>query len=527
MQRSRRDGLQHPQLVHRHGQIGPCFGLLDPPLQPVPQLFSLVTVAQRFGFGQLLVQLVELCLFRVRQVRPQGLDHLRHAGLVPVVGKAAGVVCVAHRLADARFQHRQLPYCGFVQDGHVCQLRHLDRLLDEPRLHIFALCRPQYHLVQLGQIIPDTPLQFFCLPAIPHPLHPLFSDHLSMGLVFCFVLFHQFLGLFVPDALFFLPFFFLPVILHSPFQHLVLLIDQLLFRKVGSAPFSGHFCTQTIDLRPQFPVFQRDFIQHFLPGIRQPLPLCFPFPLVGFLQHIQLLRHVARIGDVHAQCIQILVQQPFRFCHLLHSIALVSGFLIFPQPPVKFLSLLFLHALQVLHRLGCTFFVSGCCRSGLSLPLLKRIKNSLCVAHLGHVHQLPDDPPRQLHLGVLILRHILKPAHHLRLDGVMHVHQHVQPLGALHAGRTLYARCLCRIPEQSSRAVLHAARGPGIVDDGFILFRRVAIPVSFFLPQFHTVASGFGHCFAPAAILAHKLRFRFAVFVYSIAQIMVFRELLP
>ena len=68
MQRPRRDGLQHPQLLHRHRQIGSVFRLPDAGLQPVPQPLGLFAVAQRLGLGLLLVQPVQLRLFRVHHV---------------------------------------------------------------------------------------------------------------------------------------------------------------------------------------------------------------------------------------------------------------------------------------------------------------------------------------------------------------------------------------------------------------------------------------------------------------------------
>ena len=68
VQRPRRDGFQHPQLLHRHRQIGAVLRLLDTGLQAVPQPLGLLAVAQRLGLGQLLVQPVQLCLFRVHHV---------------------------------------------------------------------------------------------------------------------------------------------------------------------------------------------------------------------------------------------------------------------------------------------------------------------------------------------------------------------------------------------------------------------------------------------------------------------------
>ena len=68
VQRPRRDGFQHPQLLHRHRQIGAVLRLPDTGLQAVPQPLGLLAVAQRLGLGQLLVQPVQLCLFRVHHV---------------------------------------------------------------------------------------------------------------------------------------------------------------------------------------------------------------------------------------------------------------------------------------------------------------------------------------------------------------------------------------------------------------------------------------------------------------------------
>jgi len=44
VQRAGRNGLQHPQLVYRHGQIGAVLRLPDALAQPVPQLFRFVAV---------------------------------------------------------------------------------------------------------------------------------------------------------------------------------------------------------------------------------------------------------------------------------------------------------------------------------------------------------------------------------------------------------------------------------------------------------------------------------------------------
>ena len=109
----------------------------------------------------------------------------------------------------------------------------------------------------------------------------------------------------------------------------------------------------------------------------------------------------------------------------------------------------------------------------------------------------------------------------------MHVHQHIQPLGALHAGRAVHACRLGRAPEQGRCPFLGAAHSPGVVDDGFIHFCRVAIPHTLCLPQLHTVPPGLGHRFAPRPVPLHQLRLGRAVLVHRVAQVVVFRVLVP
>ena len=386
----------------------------------------------------------------------------------------------------------------------------------------------------MGGVVPDAPLQLISLPSVPRPLHPLFGQCFCHGNVLVPLLaghFHRngiFLGLFL------LPRFGFLLVFGFPLHDLALLHDLAVLRPVSPALLVGHLSGEIPVLRFQSFVFQRDLVQHLLPLFLQALFLGSPFPFVGFLQHIQLLGHVAGVGDVHAQCIQIGVQH--RFClgipallrlHLLHCFALVPGFLVLRQTPVEFSRLLLLHSPQVFHSLGRTGFVSGCCRCGPALPLLEGIEDGLCVVHLVHMQQVADHPARQLHLGIFVLSHIREPAHHLWLDGVVHVHQHIQPLGALHAGRAVHARCLGGSPEQFRCALLCAAHAPGIVHNGLVFFRRVSVPVSFLLPQLHAVLPGLGHRFAPASVLAHKLRLGFAVLVHGVAQLVVFRVLLP
>ena len=142
-------------------------------------------------------------------------------------------------------------------------------------------------------------------------------------------------------------------------------------------------------------------------------------------------------------------------------------------------------------------------------------------------HDVADHPARQLHLGVLVFGHVRKPAHHLGLDGVVYVHQHVEPFRALHAGCARHARFLCRRAEECRRTLLHAAHGPGVVHDGLVLFRRVAVPVSLCLPQLHAVAPGLGYRLCPISVPLYKLRLGFAVLVYRVGQVMQVGVLVP
>ena len=134
-------------------------------------------------------------------------------------------------------------------------------------------------------------------------------------------------------------------------------------------------------------------------------------------------------------------------------------------------------------------------------------------------HDVADHPARQLHLGVLVFGSVREPAHHLGLDGVVYVHQHVEPFRALHAGCARHARFLCRRAEECCRALLHAAHGPGVVHDGLVLFRRVTVPVSLRLPQLHAVAPGLGHRLRPASVPLYKLRLGLAVLVHRVGQV--------
>ena len=158
---------------------------------------------------------------------------------------------------------------------------------------------------------------------------------------------------------------------------------------------------------------------------------------------------------------------------------------------------------------------------------LDAFKNSLGIGQLRQLHDVPDDPARQLHLRVLVLRIVCKPAHRLRLDVIMQVHQHVQPFGAFHAQCPRHTGLLRRCLPQRPCAVAHTARRPGVIDDAFILFRRVSVPHAVGLPQRHAVASCLCHCLAPAAVPLHKLVLRLSGLVHGVFQLVQLRVLVP
>ena len=166
------NGFQHPHLVHRHGQIWLVFNVFDPGFQTASQFPGLLAVFQRFGLGQLPTQPVQLCLLAGTQVILQGIDQVGNAALLPVIAhlRHHRVVCIPVLGPDTVCQRIQPVHGILVQKCHVRQLCHFQRPQDQPGLHIFVLCRPQHHLVQLGGIVPDGPFQLVLLPALPGQL---------------------------------------------------------------------------------------------------------------------------------------------------------------------------------------------------------------------------------------------------------------------------------------------------------------------------------------------------------------------
>ena len=516
MQRAAGNGFQQPQLVHRHGQIGAVLRVPDARFQPVLQGPGLLTVRQGFRLGQLLVQLVQPGILRSCQVLPQRLDQFRHLALLPVLGHGVGGSLAAHAGRNAVLQPRQLVHSLAVQGHQVRQLGHLGRLHDQPLLHILALLGPQHHLVQLGRVRPDAPFQLVRLPGVPGPLHPVLGYFLRNSNVLVPLLAGHFQRNGVPLGLFLLPGFPPALVFGLPLHDLVVLDHQRALRPVGPALLLLHLVGQVVVFFPQlahaFLVPQLCRVHVFLPLGFQPLLLLLQLPaellpLVG-----DVLVHVAQVGK------GLSVD--------LHS-APGLGALVGGQSAGKLLPLHFLDTLHVLLHLGGPCLVSGRRLGHLQRLLLHALKNGLGVGHLGHVHNVLDHPPGQLHPGILVLGLVRKAAAHLRLNAVMQIHQHVQPLGALHAHDTLHTSLLGRRFPQRPRTVLDAAHGPGVVHNALVLLRRVAVPHALGLPQGHTVAAGLGHRRAPAAVLLHQLVLGLAVFVHGVLQPMQFRVFVP
>ena len=535
MQCAGRNGFQHPHLVHRHGQIGTVLGLPDPLSQPVTQHLGLFAVRQCLGLCQLLVQPVQLGLLAVAQVSLQGIDQVGNTALLPVIAhlRHHRMVCIPVFGPDAVCQRIQPVHGILVQQCHVRQLCHFQRPQDQPGLHIFVLCRPQHHLVQLGSIGPDGPFQLVLLPAVPGFLYSLLSQLLGNGNVLVPLLLGCSDGDCVSFRLLFLPLLSFALVFLLPFQQFVFLMDQLPLSPISPALFSCHLVRKVPVLPLQLFVFQPDLVQHLLAFFLQPLLFGLPLPFVGFLQHVQLFGHVAVVGDVQPQRIQILIQQLFcffilllLFCPLPQCFIPASVPAVLIHPPVELPVLLLLHLPQILQRLLRVLLAHGSSHS-LALPALEPVKDGLCIGHLRHAQDITQHPVGQLHFGILVLGSIRKAAHHPGLDGIVHVHQHIQPLGALHAGRAVHACRLGRAPEQGRCPFLGAAHGPGVVDDGFIHFRRVAVPHTLCLPQLHTVPPGLRHRFAPRPVPLHQLRLGRAVLVHRVAQVVVFRVLVP
>ena len=360
VQRAGRNGLQHPQLVYRHGQIGAVLRLPDALAQPVPQLFGLVAVRQGLGFFQLLLQPVQLCLLAGVHVVPQFLDQLFHAAVLPV-GVDAGVHLSA--APDAVLQSGQLGHGVVVQHCHVRQLRHLSGLHDEALLYIFPGLRPQHHLVELGRIVPDAPFQFVRLPSFPGFLLPFLCQRFGFGIfdrtvgqdIFCLfgVLLPQGLCLFVPFLLQLFPFGRFPLVLRCPVCDLVLLEHQLPFCIVRTHLLLCILVGQKVvfNVQPAFFLgkLQGNIVQHPLAFQLQSLALCLQPPLILLPQERQPLVHVAH-GFQNclirlSRCLGI----------LLHGL---SPF-VFPHPVGKGFPLGLLHTLQPLRHLSRTFLASG------------------------------------------------------------------------------------------------------------------------------------------------------------------------
>ena len=158
---------------------------------------------------------------------------------------------------------------------------------------------------------------------------------------------------------------------------------------------------------------------------------------------------------------------------------------------------------------------------------LDALKDSLRVSHLRCRHNVTDDPARQFDLCILILCIVCKPAHSRRLDGIVQVHQHIQPLGAFHAHCTIHTRLLrCSFP-QCLCTVAGAVHSAVVVDHAFVLLCRVAVPHAFGLPQGHAVPARFGHCFTPAAVCFHQFCLCLSASVHGIFQLVQFRVFVP
>ena len=534
MQRAGRDGFQHPHLVHGHGQVYPVFRLVDPLLQTVLQGPGLFAVWQGPGLGHLFVQTVQLCLLGRRQVHFQCVDQLHHTALLPVHAHAAGAALGALCHLDAGAQGFQPLHGLNVHHSQVGQLCHLCCLHDEALLHILSRCRPQHHLVQLGRVPLDAPPELVFLASLPGFLHPLFRQCLGHGNVLIPLLPCHLNGNCILLGLLLLPGFCLALVLLLPFQDVVFLENELPLGPVCPALFPCHLPGQLRVLRFQLSALQGNVVQHLPPFLPHPLLFGFPFPVVGLPQHFQLFVQVPDVRDVHTQHVQVLVQQPLGCPVLLFLpgkglcfVALGSSLAVLVQPPVKLPGLLSLDPFQALEHFGCSLLTA--CGRGSHFPVvfLDAIEDGLHVGHLIQVHHLAQHPACQLHLGVLILGHVGKAAHHPGLDGIMHVHQHFQPLGAFHAGSPCHTRVLGCRAEQSCCTVFHTAHAPGVVHDALILFHRVAIPVSGLPPQLHAMASGVFHRRAPGSVPPGKLCLRLSALGHGIAQVMQFRVLVP
>ena len=197
------------------------------------------------------------------------------------------------------------------------------------------------------------------------------------------------------------------------------------------------------------------------------------------------------------------------------------------QPPAKLPALSFLHILQaLLHFSRALVAARSCFCHGKAVPL-DAFKNSLGVVQLRQLHDVPDDPARQLHLCVLIFRVVRKPAHRLWFDGVVQVHQHVQPLGALHAQCPRHTGLFrCSFPQCAFTVQRLACRTP-VIHKALVQFRRVSVPHTVGLPQCHAVPPCLGHRFAPAAVPFHKFCLCLSVPAHGVFQLVQIRVFVP
>ena len=232
MQRAAGNGIQHPHLLQRQGQVGAFLGIPDPRFQPVAQHLRLLALRQRLSLCQLLPQLCKSCLLRGGHILPQRLDQHRHPALLPVLGHGRGCTVRAHRAVDAVLQRRQPVHRPVVQHRLICQLRHLGCLHDQALLHILARARPQHQLVQRCRVALYAPPHLVHLPAFPRLLHPLFRQRFRHRNVLIPLLLRRLNGKGIPLRLLFGKSLPLAFALCLPLCDLVLLHDQRVLRRV-------------------------------------------------------------------------------------------------------------------------------------------------------------------------------------------------------------------------------------------------------------------------------------------------------
>ena len=287
-------------------------------------------------------------------------------------------------------------------------------------------------------------------------------------------------------------------------------------------------------LRFQLPYLKPGLVQHFLP--LGPHPLCFLLclPCIVFPQKSQPFVQVARVRNVCAKRCKALVHLLLRLrillpqrIHLLHLGVLACRAAVPVQSPVKLPGLFSLHAAQALLHLSGTFLAARCCSCHFHVVSLDAFKNSFGVRHFRHVQDITDHLACQLHPGILVFGVVRKLALCHRSDGVVQVHQHIQPFRAFHAGTACHAGLSgSRLP-QSPGAVPCPICGPCVVHIAFVQLRRVSIPHAVGLSQGYTMLPCLGHRCTPAAVCLHQFRFRTAVFVHGVRQFVQFRVFVP